>query len=53
VILMPQDLLCQDGKGRINKPGTIKNNWKYKLPRKFYGENIINYLQHATMLYNR
>ncbi len=53
VILMPQDLLCQDGKSRINKPGTIKNNWKYKLPKKFYGDTIVNYLQHTTMLYNR
>ena len=26
-----QDLLSLDDSSRLNKPGTIKNNWKWKL----------------------
>ena len=26
-----QDILCLDDRSRLNKPGTIKNNWKWKM----------------------
>ena len=26
-----QDILCLDDSSRLNKPGTIKNNWKWKI----------------------
>ncbi len=53
VILLPQDILCQGSKYRINKPGSTENNWKYELPKKFYSKSVIDYLTHAVMLYNR
>ena len=28
-----QDILSLDDSSRLNKPGTIKNNWKWKLNR--------------------
>ena len=28
-----QDILCLDDSSRLNKPGTIENNWKWKLNR--------------------
>lgn len=53
VILLPQDILCQGSKHRINKPGSTEDNWKYDLPAKFFGKKVVDYLNHATMLYNR
>lgn len=53
VILLPQDILCQGSKHRINKPGTTKNNWKYNLPKKFFSKQIRDYLANATRLHNR
>lgn len=53
IILLPQDLLCQNNKYRINTPGTIGINWKYELPKKFFNNNIKNYLISSTLLHNR
>ena len=47
-----QDLLSLDDSSRLNRPGTIKNNWKWKLNRpleeveeniKFFGKLGRNY----------
>ena len=54
VILMPQDLLCQSENFRINTPGKVRaKNWKYKLPKKFFEENIKNYLLTSSKIHNR
>ena len=53
VILLPQDVLCQGSKSRINKPGTTKNNWKYRLPVKFYSKSVKDCLIFMTKHHNR
>lgn len=53
VILLPQDLLCQNNRFRINTPGTVGKNWKYDLPKQFFNNNTKNYLISATLLHNR
>ena len=53
VILMPQDLLCQGRKYRINKPGTVKDNWKYQMPAKIYSKEVKDFLTFAIKLHNR
>lgn len=52
-ILMPQDLLCQGKNYRINKPGTVKDNWKYQMPKKIYSKEIKDFLSFAIKHYNR
>ena len=37
-----QDLLCLDNSSRLNRPGTTKNNWKWKLNCSL--DEIENYL---------
>ena len=53
VILMPQDLLCQGKNFRINKPGTVDENWKYQMPKKIYSKEVKDFLRFAINLHNR
>ena len=43
-----QDILSLDDSSRLNKPGTIKNNWKWKLDQTLDG--IENDLKNYSML---
>ena len=45
-----QDLLSLDDSSRLNKPGTTKNNWKWKLNRSL--EEIEDNLQIFSELGN-
>jgi len=46
-----QDILSLDDSSRLNKPGTIKNNWKWKLDQTLDG--IENDLKNYSMLGNQ
>jgi len=46
-----QDILSLDDSSRLNRPGTIKNNWKWKLDRNLDG--IENDLKNYSMLGNQ
>ena len=45
-----QDLLSLDDSSRLNKPGTTKNNWKWKLNRPL--EEIEEYIKMFSDLGN-
>ena len=46
-----QDILSLDDASRLNRPGTIKNNWKWKLDRTLDG--IEKDLKNYSMLGNQ
>lgn len=54
VIATMQDILHQDGKSRINVPGTLGTNWLYRLP-KHYDKNVeaFNFLSDLVSKSNR
>ena len=39
VVVQIQDLLCQDGKSRMNVPGQAAGCWEYKMP-KIYSKKV-------------
>jgi len=51
-IIPMQDLLSLDGKARMNLPGTMKNNWKWRMQEPLCAE-LISYLLHMNQLYRR
>ncbi len=53
VILPMQDILGLDATARMNTPGTIDNNWKWRLPANALNAHIAKYLVKLTELYNR
>lgn len=48
-----QDLLGTGGEGRMNFPGTMADNWEWRLPANWQHEKIKKYLKKITLLYGR
>lgn len=53
VIIPIQDYLGQGNESRINKPGTIKDNWSYRLPSFKEFKKIIPQIKKLIKEYNR
>lgn len=52
-ILPMQDILGLDETGRVNTPGTIINNWQWRLPGNALNKDNSEYLQRLIKLYGR
>ncbi len=52
-ILPMQDLMELDGKGRMNTPGTVFNNWEWRLEWKQLKASQKEFLKAITEKYNR
>jgi 4-alpha-glucanotransferase len=52
-VLPMQDILGLDETARMNTPGTIYNNWSWRLPKKALNTDMENYLSWLTVMYNR
>ncbi len=48
-----QDLLGLDGKSRMNRPGTARGNWQWRLQEGQTSREITEQLRHVTHLYGR
>lgn len=48
-----QDILCLDQPSRMNVPGTIGNNWKWRMQEQQLNDGIIKRLGKMTSLYDR
>lgn len=53
VIVPLQDVLGIGQEGRMNKPGTIENNWKWKLRKNQLNDDYAKWLYEETRFYNR
>lgn len=52
-ILQMQDLLGLDASGRMNIPGTIKDNWIWRLPSRALNSKVKEWLLKYTRIYGR
>ena len=52
-IAQMQDYLELDDKARINIPGTVGENWKWRMNKKYYSSKLINKILNFTKLYGR
>ncbi|MCW0483549.1 4-alpha-glucanotransferase [Gaoshiqia sediminis] len=52
-ILPMQDLMELDGRGRMNTPGTVANNWEWRLEWKLLKSSQKEFLKTLTEKYNR
>jgi len=48
-----QDLLELDGKHRMNTPGTVQDNWEWRMDWKMLKKSHREFLQGLTEKYNR
>ncbi len=48
-----QDYLGKDGSARINKPATLGDNWKWRMSKEEFDEQVIRKIQRMTWLYGR
>ncbi|MCL0063058.1 4-alpha-glucanotransferase [Peptococcaceae bacterium] len=52
-IVPMQDILCLGSSARMNCPGTVGNNWKWRLQKLDFDSSIANKLIELTVFYNR
>ncbi|WP_170111294.1 4-alpha-glucanotransferase [Mangrovibacterium marinum] len=52
-IVPMQDLLELDGKHRMNTPGTVENNWEWRMEWKMLKKSQRDFLAELTRKYNR
>lgn len=52
-VLPMQDVLGLDENSRLNTPGSIINNWLWRIPEDYNNEKIVNQLATWVDLYNR
>ena len=48
-----QDLLCQGNESRINTPGTVGNNWQYRITKEDLSDEFSSYLYQMNKKYGR
>ncbi len=48
-----QEYLKKDGSARINKPATLGNNWKWRMSKDDFTEDVIKKIHRMTWLYGR
>lgn len=53
VILPLQDILLLDGEARLNTPGTVENNWRWRLPPNALSRETITWLKQIATDNNR
>jgi 4-alpha-glucanotransferase len=53
VMLPMQDVLGLDGTARMNTPASVKNNWGWRLAKKFSDQKVEERLAEWTALYGR
>ena len=52
-IIPLQDWLKIGAEGRINTPGTMGNNWQWRIKDGLLTKNLIEKISHYTKIYNR
>ena len=52
-IIPIQDWLSLDNSARINTPSTLGNNWKWRLDRNQFTEELSNKILDITRIYGR
>lgn len=53
VIIPAQDVLGYGEEFRMNRPGTVENNWKWKLKHKSLTDELMMKLKHTADMYGR
>jgi len=48
-----QDILCLDGNARFNTPGTLGNNWTWRVNKQLLNQQTASNLYNMTALYGR
>ncbi len=52
-IVPVQDLLGLDSRARMNIPGTIQNNWRWRASRSCFTDKLAERMAHLSILYGR
>ena len=53
VIIPAQDVLGYGEEFRMNRPGTVEGNWKWKLKHNSFTDDLMLKLKHAAEMYGR
>lgn len=53
VIIPMQDILCLDEKGRMNTPGTVGQNWSWRMTKTAVSDELAQRLKDLCLRYNR
>ena len=53
VIIPAQDVLGYGEEFRMNRPGTVSNNWKWKLKHNSFTDELMVKLKHTADMYGR
>jgi len=52
-IIPMQDYLCKGAEARINTPSTLGDNWKWRMKRGVFTEELVGKIRELTRLYGR
>jgi len=52
-VIPMQDYLCKGAEARINTPSTLGDNWKWRMKRGVFTEELVEKIREMTKLYGR
>jgi 4-alpha-glucanotransferase len=53
VVIPIQDILGLDGSARMNEPGTVENNWRWRMSEAALTQEVANGLAELTETFGR